>query len=567
KDVVTPIVSQVDPEQEIRAWIPGCATGEEAYSLAILFHEQLHEDQRPLNVKIFATDVHRESLNFASAGVYSAEQLGDISAERRDRYFERIGEEYHISQELRKMIVFAPHNVITDAPFTKLHLISCRNLLIYFQPVVQKKVLSLFHFGLRRGGFLFLGSSESPGELRDEFDVLDKHWKIYRKRRDVRLPTSMRLQLSTLQNPISRQREHIPRHLPAHEGSLIEYYDALLNMHMPVAILIDEKYQLLHTFGGAEKYLQVKGGRSPVSVLEMLDDELKTAATGGLQHSKKENTQVRYSGVRVKRGDPEEQIKLTITPVQISPDKPRAFVLSFEHLEGQTTKAKSSGEEYDAKQMTREQIGALENELQFTKENLQATIEELETSNEELQATNEELVASSEELQSTNEELQSVNEELYTVNAEHQRKITELTEMTDDMSSLLESTDVGVIFLDRDLRIRRFTPRVADKFSLLPQDVGRRIDTFAHTIEAPELLSDVRQVLENGDRIEKEVVDQAGTPYFLRILPYRSQHRTLGVVLTLIEISKLREAEAGRKQAELELRQSESRKQAILDSA
>lgn len=567
KSVVEPILSEVEPHQEIRGWIAGCATGEEAYSLAMLFHEQLEAAGRPINVKLFATDVHRESLNYASAGIYTENQLGDISAPRRNRYFERKGEEYHISPELRKMIVFAPHNVITDAPFTKLHLITCRNLLIYFQPVVQKKVLSLFHFGLKTGGYLFLGSSENPGELRDEFDALDKHWKIYRKRRDVRLPTSLRVQLTTPQHPAPRHREHMRPTIHAHEGSLFEYYNALLEKHMPVAILIDEKYQLLHTFGGAEKYLQVKGGRSPVNVLDMFDDELKTAATGGLQHAKKERTPVRYTGVHVRQGDQVEHLKLVIEPVQIGPDKPLAFVVSFERLNEPSTKSETTDARYNVKQMTREQIGALESELRFTKENLQATIEELETSNEELQATNEELVASNEELQSTNEELQSVNEELYTVNAEHQRKITELTEMTDDMSSLLESTDVGVIYLDEELRIRRFTPRMADNFNLLPQDVGRRIDTFAHTIEAPELLSDVRRVLETEEGVEKEVVGQKGVPYFLRILPYRTQHRTAGVVLTLIEISKLREAEDGRRQAEQELRKSESRKQAILDSA
>ena len=555
-EVVAPLLSQSDRHEEIRVWVPGCATGEEAYSLAMLFHEQLEAAKRPVNVKLFATDVHRESLEFASAGIYADEQLGEISDVRRRRYFNRKRHRYHVVPELRQLIVFAPHNVITDAPFTKLDLISCRNLLIYFQPVAQKKVLSLFHFGLKTNGYLLLGGSESPGELRDEFEVLDKHWKIYRKRRDVRLPSSLKIQLAPLPTTI-RQRVSTRWGQPAHDGSLLEHYDAVLARHMPPAILVDEGYRLLHTFGGAEKFLHVRGGRSPSTVLEMFNDELKTAATGGLQHAKKENTSVRYTGVRVSQGDKTGLMKLLIEPIPLGPDKPGSFLITFEPLKEASDGEVAAEAKYDVSELTREQIEALESELRFTKENLQATIEELETSNEELQATNEELVASNEELQSTNEELQSVNEELYTVNAEHQRKITELSEMTDDMNNLLESTDVGVIYLDRELRIRRFTPRLAESFNLLPQDVGRRLETFAHTIDNPDLLADLRRVLDSEECVEKEVQDKQGVPFFLRILPYRTQTRTEGVVLTLIEITKLREAEELRRNAEAELRQRE----------
>lgn len=554
-DVVAPILSKVDRQQEIRVWVPGCATGEEAYSLAILFHEQLEAANRPMNVKIFATDMHRDSLEFASEGIYSEDQLENIPATRRRRYFVRKSDGYHVIPVLRQMIVFAPQNVITDAPFTKMHLVSCRNLLIYFQPVAQKKVVSLFHFGLKMGGFLFLGPSESPGELQDEFDIIDNHWKIYRKRRDVRLPVSMGMALTP--SPGLRQRELSTMKRGHQDGSLLEHYDAILARKMPAAILVDEEYQLLHTFGGAERFLHLKGGRSPLNVLEMFDDELKTAVTGGLQHARKENAPVRYTGIHVTVGESTQDLKLVVEPILLGPDKPGSFLITFEALQESTrTEIAAAGDptEYNVSEMARDQIGALQNELRFTKENLQATIEELETSNEELQATNEEMVASNEELQSTNEELQSVNEELYTVNAEHQRKNTELTEMTDDMHSLLESTDVGVIYLDQEMFIRRFTPRVAESFNLLPQDIGRRIDSFAHTIDEPHLIEDVQCVLESHEGIEKQVHDQAGVPYFLRIFPYRSQSRVMGVVLTLIEITKLLEAEQRRENAEAQFR-------------
>lgn len=548
-EVVPELLRKVDDGEEIRIWVAGCATGEEAYSMAIILHEQLEAVGQPINVKIFATDVHRASLEIAGAGVYGEDALADVTPQRLDRYFEREGDGYRVTPDLRQMVVFATHNVTEDAPFTKLDLITCRNLLIYFQPAAQRKVLSLFHFGLKTGGCLFLGPSESPGELLDEFEAIDVHWKLYRKCRDVRLPADLDLPPGKslhLQPPVSIRSTSQPRSLP--DASLIAAYDAMLDKFMPAGLLITENRELLHTFGGAERYLQARGGRPTDDVLDMLDRELRTAVTGAVQRVLRDRTAVSYSGVRVNLGGTEQRLRVAVEPID-NPQSQRAQLMILMEPIQDPASGSADGPvplvvDDDVQQIAVERIDSLEGELRYTKENLQATIEELEASNEEMHATNEELVASNEELQSTNEELQSVNEELYTVNAEYQNKIAELSELTSDMDNLLVSTEVGTIFLDRELNIRKFTPQIGQEFHLLPQDIGRPINSFAHNITYPELIDDLRRVVGSETPCENEVQDRQGKWLYLRILPYRTKAKRVdGVVLTLIDITPLKQAQ------------------------
>ncbi|HET6882111.1 MAG TPA: chemotaxis protein CheB, partial [Pirellulales bacterium] len=541
-DILPKILAKAPANEELRAWVAGCATGEEAYSLAILFHELLEADKRPLNVKIFATDVHRSSLEFASLGLYDESALTEVSPERLGRYFSKQSAGYQISQDLRKMIVFAPHNVIKDAPFTKLHLITCRNLLIYLQTAAQKKAVSLFHFGLNTGGILVLGPSEGPGELADEFETLDGHWKIYRKRRDVRLPTDMRLPLSPLIPQVQLGAALRPTRSTFPDPNLLKAYDELLGAYVPPSFLVTAQRELLHTFAGAGKYLSVPDGRPSPDVLDLVDHDLRLAIAGALQRAAKEGTAISYGGVVRRAGETEERLKVCVRPFGIKSTGETFFLISLEPELRQPEPIEPISL-LDLGAASQKRLHELEDELRYTKENLQATVEEMETTNEELQATNEELVASNEELQSTNEELHSVNEELYTVNAEYQRKITELTELTDDMDNLLRSTDVGTIFLDRDLLIRKFTAKIAHAFQLLPQDVGRRIDSFAHNILHDGLLDDVRRVLETAEPCERDVQDRFGEWFLLRILPYRTKGVVEGVVVTLIAISRLKMTE------------------------
>ena len=547
KDVLPEALAALPPGEEFRAWVAGCATGEEAYSLAILLAERMEAMRRPIRAKIFATDVHRNSLEFASQGLYGEAAVAEVGSERLARHFTRKGDAYQISQELRQMVVFAHHNLIKDAPFTRLDLISCRNLVIYFQPPAQKKVLSLFHFGLKTGGILFLGPSESPGELIEEFDPIDTHWKIYRKRRDVRLPADLRIPMSVADGR-TRTGGFAPLPLPSHaELHLLSVYDAILAEHMPPSFLVDENRNLVQSFGGASRYLHVRDGRLSTDLLDMVDPDLRMALSGALQRAWKDSSPIVYKGLRVRLSDGERLVNLTVKPIHNRRSSRLYALVSIEEL---TEAAPPPATEIDFRQASDEQLQTLETELRYTKENLQATIEELETSNEELQATNEELVASNEELQSTNEELHSVNEELYTVNAEYQKKIAELTELNADMENLLASTEVHTVFLDRDLAIRKFTPKVAEEFNLLPQDVGRRIDSFTHHIQYSALMDDLRRVLETAQPFECEVRNRRGRWFLMRILPYRSGGSVQGVVLTLIDISNLKMAQAEAKEKE-----------------
>jgi two-component system CheB/CheR fusion protein len=541
REILPDLVQKLKPEQELRVWVAGCATGEEPYSIAILIHEQFKRLGRTPAVKIFASDVHQSSLEFASTAIYDEEALAKVSPDRLKRYFVRRGDRYQVTNALRQSVVFARHNVMKDAPFTKLDLISCRNLLIYFQPPAQKKAISLFHFGLKTRGVLFLGPSETLGELSSEFEPLDEHWKIYRKRRDIRLPADLRIPLSAPMGAFRPATTLSPS--GGFDASLIATYDRLLDEFMPAGMLVTENRQLIHTFGDAGRFLRHRAGRPTADILDLLEGDLKMALAGAIQRAAKEQTPVTYHGVRVKTPGGEEQLKLGVKPLINRHGNLTHVFISLEGL-GEAVARDRTAAEMALDEASKEHLDSLETELRYTRENLQATIEELETSNEELQASNEELVASNEELQSTNEELHSVNEELYTVNAEYQKKIVELTELTDDMDNLLRSTDVGTIFLDRSLCIRKFTPQIARAFDLLPQDVGRRLDSFSHNIRYPNLIDDVANVIETGLPIEKEVQDRGGQWFFLRVLPYRSHSKLEGVVLTLIDIATLKGTEA-----------------------
>lgn len=524
----------------VRLWVAGCATGEEAYSLAILVQELMAiYGERP--VKIFATDVHRGSLERAAIAAYDEEAVANVSSERLARYFTQSGSTYQVVPELRQMIVFAQHNVISDAPFTRLDLITCRNLLIYLQPAAQQRILSFFHFALTQSGVLFLGPSESLGPLADGFEIVDKHWQLYRKAGEVRTPVDVRQRPAL--SPIE-SRVAVPAALPAARhslGQLLSVYDALLEETMPPSLIVNDRGELVHALGGAARFLRVRDGRQSLDVQDLVDADLKMILAGGIKRALIERSAVVFNGVRAQADD--HTYCVTIRPIAGRPTSARHLIVSFESDERGRRSPTAPPIQIDVDQVSQQQLAALEAELGTTKESLQAAIEQLEASNEELQASNEELQASNEELQSTNEELQSVNEELYTVNAEYQRKIAELTELTNDMDNLLASTEVGTIFLDGQLRIRKFTPQIAGTFGLLPHDVGRPIETFAHKLHYPELVADLKRVLASGQPIERDHLDPHGKSFFLRLLPYRAKGVADGVVLTLIDVTGLKSAE------------------------
>lgn len=555
-----PIIATKEDQDELRAWVAGCATGEEAYSIAILLRERVRASGRAIPIRVFATDVHQRSLIAAGTAFYSEESIQDLSPELLEKYFTKQESGYILNEQIRHDVVFAPHNIIKDAPFTRMDLISCRNLLIYLQPSAQQKAISLFHFGLRTGGILFLGPSETPGEIESEFEVLDPRWKIYTKKRDIRLPIELRAPASLSGGPLrlSGLPEIVNRPQRSVDPNLLSTYEVLLNEFVPAALLISERHELIHVFGDAGRFLQHRTGRVSRDVLDQLDSTLRIAITGAIQQIRnKRKSSVTYRGITIQLETGTQRVEITVRSVAPERATSTNYLVLIHSAEDLTPVIPIETVDETGTDFSRVNTGHIEDmeaELRYTRESLQATVEELETSNEELQATNEELVASNEELQSTNEELHSVNEELYTVNAEHQRKIQELTTLTDDMDNVLASTRVHTVFLDRELRIRKFTPLAAEIFGLLPQDLGRSFEGFAHRLRRDQLSDELRQVLQTGQPIEAESQDGAGSWFLMRILPYETKHALDGVLLTLIEIGKLKRIQQDLARREFELR-------------
>ncbi len=533
KEILPDMLQHVIGET-LRVWVCACATGEEAYSLAMILTEIVQaSDRNDLDFKIFATDAHKDSLNVAAAGVYPASALEDLSPERRERYFVKRRDGYAVKEGLRRSIVFAPHNVISDPPFTQMHMVTCRNLLIYFRQPAQRKTLSLFHFALKMNGILFLGPSESPGEIGDEFDVIDSQWKIYRKRRDVRLPLEMRMPTSSqILSPVN-VADSAPR---TTRDTLSALYDRLLDEFMPPSVVVDHKFEIIHVFRGAEQFLRMPAGRPSTNLLDVIYPAVKTTLAGALQNVRKNSQPVRYTGIPHPVDDTKE-LMLHVKLLHVDARRADCLIVQFESQDTVEPEAGGEYSELNVNEASASRIESLEQELDQSRQNLQATIEELETSNEELQATNEEMVASNEELQSTNEELHSVNEELHTVNAENQRRVAELDEANADMANLLATTRAGVIFLDTELYIRRFTPETARIFFLEQHDVGRSIESFTGRVEDPDFIKRLRNVLKTR-REEVWEVRVAGVAYLCRTLPYWTDSRIQGIVVSLVNVQE-----------------------------
>lgn len=545
--VIPQLLADSEEDKEIRVWVAGCATGEEAYSIAILLYDLIEKSGQSRSFKVFATDVHRSSLEIASAGFYPSHSLDSVPQDLQ-KYFVKNNGICNVKREIRQCVIFAANDLTRDPPFTRIDLITCRNVLIYLEPRVQKRVLSMFHFGLRVKGMLFLGPSETVGDLSNEFENVDRHWRIYSKRRDVRLPDATRMPMTPVLGSVIQDRA------PAFIGSvqgvtsqvwLTSAYEDLLAKHVPPSLLVDELHELVHCFGDARKLLSPPAGKPSTDVLKMLENDLSVAVSAALHRAKSENIPVTYKGIRVTVAEGDQRLyRVTVEPYKKSDRS--LYLISLEETE-KTVPIKNIVEDFRADAQTGERVGLLERELNYTRETLQATVEELESSNEELQATNEELIASNEELQSTNEELHSVNEELYTVNSEHKQKIEELTEMTIDMDNLLRSTEIGTIFLDQNFCIRMFTPSITAGFNVLDQDVGRSINDIAYKLDNPNLLADANTVLSSGKPVESEVKGADGKTYLQRIQPYRiDEEETDGIVLTLTDISAIKEAEIAR---------------------
>ena len=555
--VVPAIFRRKSANDDIRVWVSGCSTGEEAYSVAILFHEQALKLNAVSKITVFATDLHRPSLSFASQGIYVGSALQSVSPERRAAYFqEESGGYYKVSAELRKLVVFAPQNLINDPPFTRIDLATCRNLLIYLKPPVQEKVIASLHFSLRSDGFLFLGTSEGIGRISSEFEPVDSHWKIFRKARDSRLPLDMVARDLSVSTALTQTASPMmPRSMVGIDRHLMSDYDRLLERYMPSGMLLNQQHRPIHYFGNVSRYLRQARGRPETDILRMTDSSLSLALSSALQRAAKADQSVIMKGVQVSTLDGDRYVDVTVERLSDPRARIDHFIATFDELPitptTPTTGSRTdpddtpSADTFAPTDGWRHRVDDLEQELSFTREILQTTIEELQTSNEELQSTNEELLAANEELQSTNEELQSVNEELFTVNAEFELRNKDLKDLNRDYDDLIRSTRVALVFLDRDLQIRRYSPMIEGFFDLRPFDMGRPIASIAYKLDGQaELLADLQAVATGGDAVMREVRGQNGRWFQLRVRPFLNEaQERLGVVLMYIDISELKQAQ------------------------
>jgi two-component system CheB/CheR fusion protein len=573
KQVIPQLLTGKTAGSVIRVWVPGCSTGEEAYSIAILLRERMEEMKENFKVQVFATDIDREAIDHARAGIYPSSIVADVSAERLAHFFDQDnpdGSAYRIQRTIRDMLIFSEHDLIKDPPFSKLDLISCRNLLIYMGPDLQKRLMPLFHYALNPGGFLVLGSSESVGEFSNLFSPVDRGAKIFLRKAGESGTPRIGLGKSSPhppENEIAIQTSGGPmndKKIPLQEivtRTLLAHYS-------PVGALVNERGDILYLLGRTGRYLEPTPGEASLNIFRMAREGLRGDLTIALHRAVSLGISARHAGLRVKNDDTFTTVDLTVLPVpgeteggasrslflvileeKVVTDPRVSTEFAVDAVEGVAT----LGPDLDA------YILRLKQELRGKDEYLQTTIEELETSNEELRSAHEEMQSVNEEMQSTNEELetskeelQSVNEELATVNVELQAKVVDLSRSNNDMVNLLSGTGIATLFVDHLLRILRFTPPITALINLIETDVGRPVDQIRNNLAGYDrLAADLNGVLESLVPKELEVQTNSGDWYLLRIRPYRTLENVIeGAVITFTDISILKKAQIALRNSE-----------------
>ncbi len=508
---------------------------------------------------IFATDIDSDALVSAREGLYTLTDAADVSPERLDRFFVEESGGYRVRKELRALVLFACHNVIRDPPFSHLDLVSCRNLLIYLNKTVQRRLMDVLNFALDPGGYLFLGSSESIGAAGDLFVAVDKDARLFESRRVSRVVVPLPLEISRPPARLLRSDNTRRPEMPRMERlSYADLHQELLEQYGPPSLIVDEEHEILHLSPHAGRYLQFVGGEPSHNLLRAIRPELRLEVRTALYQAAQRRTSVQAHGLSLRVSDAPETVTITVKPVLRSGDPARGFFLVlFEEGAAATAPVAEAVEPVrglsDAAIHLEQELGRLKEQLQSSVEQYEAQTEELKSSNEELQASNEELRSSAEELETSKEELQSVNEELTTVNQELKIKIEEQSQMTNDILNLVNSTEIGTLFLDAETRIKLFTPTIRHLFSLIPSDLGRPLSDVSSSLDGHDLSSDIASVLRDFRPVEREVVTRDGRWYAMRLTPYRtSDDRIDGVVLTFVDIT-------ARKSTEQELRESVER--------
>jgi len=534
----------------LRAWSAGCSTGEEAYSLAMVFKEVLEQIKPAENftLQIFATDLDKDAIDKARAGVYPANISADVSPERLQRFFIEEGNGYRVGKAIREMVTFATQNVIMDPPFTKLDILLCRNLLIYLTPELQKKLLPLFHYSLKPGGVLFLGSAESVNACADLFAPLNIKSRLF-QRRESFLPAEQ-LAFPAAFVPA---RAGVPQ-----ESAMVKpvinlqaLADHLLLQHFsPPAVLANDKGDILYISGKTGKYLEPAAGKANWNIFAMARDGLRFELGSAFQKALRQKEAVTVKNLSVGTEGSPQSVDITVQAIT-EPEALRGMVMIVFTDVATPLKKKAPGRAKSALSGTatlselEQQLQQVREELQSTREEMQSSREELTSSNEELQSTNEELQSTNEELTTSREEMQSLNEELQTVNAEQQAKMDELARVSNDMRNLLNSTEIVTIFLDNELRVRRFTPGADKLFKLLPGDVGRPLSDITSNLHYPEMTEDAQEVLRKLAFSEKQITATDGRWFSVRIMPYRTMEDVIaGVVITFANITAAKVLEA-----------------------
>jgi two-component system CheB/CheR fusion protein len=540
--VIPHILSNHRDGSQVRVWVPGCATGEEAISIAMLFMEAMDKLNRHIPLQVFTTDVDPDAIQRARVAEYPGAISSEVSPERLDRFFIKKDGAYGLKKDIRDSILFAVQDLVSDPPFSRLDLISCRNVLIYMDTPLQKKIMNLFHFTLSENGYLFLGTSESIGELSDLFSPVDVKAKIFRSKK---LLTRQAAPVLYSGEFIGTGRANRERH-ELKVSSVREFVERIvLNEYAPASVLINDKFDVVYSQGPTDRYLLYPKGEPSSNILKIVPDSLRHRLPTAIHKAILNGESSALHGLQLKREGRTRAVDITVRPLQMPSDTQKLVLLVFTDIPySEKRRTKKSGEE------TNSCIKEIERELQVTRENLQATIEgqeaaneELKSANEELQSTNEELQSMNEEMETAKEEFQSTNEELVTVNSELQAKIDELSDLNNDINNLLASTEIGTIFLNANLEIKRFTPSMTKLFSLIPKDEGRPIRDLTTRISYPDLYKDARTVLDTLQAKDTEVMGEDGRWFIMRILPYRTKENVIdGVVITFIDVTDRKRA-------------------------
>lgn len=547
REVLPQLIDQHPEQQEVRAWVAGCATGEEAYTVAIQLLERVRLSKSGMQVQVFASDIDSYAIDHARAGVYMQADVEVLSEELIERYFEdRNDGTYRVGKQLRESVIFADQDLLSDPPFSRVDLVSCRNLLIYLKPRVQEQIFSIFHFALRPGGYLLLGASESGGRSTDKFRSVSRTHRILQRLGSEKgsLP---KLPLIQPRLDSSRNFEHL-RQSRTRNMPLGQMVDRWINERFaPASVVINQSFEILYYSSTAHKYLKIPEGEPTNNLIHLMESEPSMRIRAMVGRVIRSEEGIAPRPIMLHRStasvDTPLEAQVGVMPFMTSEDGDSLFIVTFREISHHTDK--QAPEEIEESTM----IAQLEQELKSTREDLQTTIEEMESTNEELKASNEEAMSVNEELQSTNEELetskeelQSLNEELSTVNAQLKDKLGEVEAVNNDINNLLVSTDLGVLFLDTDLTIKRYTPGIEELYRIAPGDINRPVGDITRNFVYEDLEQDARQVMDRLERIERRVDNRDGRIFLQRILPYRTQdNRIDGVVITYSDITEMQQ--------------------------